>query len=124
MQAQLHHTSFPVADLERSRKFYATVLGLVEISRPDIFGLAGAWFQSGRCEVHLIQVPVGSDVGTPPGAINPAARHAAFAVPDYVEALAHLASNGLEVIGTSEAIGQMWTRDPDGHIIELIAPRA
>ena len=29
---------------------------------------------------------------------------------------------GLEVLETSPTVGQMWVQDPDGNIIELIAP--
>jgi len=118
-----HHTSFPIRNLERSRAFYEGVLGLDEIPRPDL-GFRGAWYGAGPCEVHLIEVPDGIDVGEPPPSLNPLARHAAFSVRDYRETLEHLKSHGLEILETSPEIGQMWVCDPDGHIIELIVPRA
>lgn len=117
-----HHTSFPVKDLERSRHFYEQVLGLETKPRPD-FGFPGVWYQAGGCEVHLIQTIPGVDVGDPPPALNPMARHAAFGVRDYAETLEHLRAHGLEVLETSPDQGQMWVRDPDGHIIELIVDR-
>ena len=49
------------------------------------------------------------------------ANHQAFSVADYQKTLDHLKSKGLEVLETSPERGQMWVRDPDGHIIELIA---
>ncbi len=115
-----HHTSFPVTDLERSRRFYEGVLGLHEKPRPARLTFPGAWYQAGTCEVHLIQAPAGVDVGAPPPALNPFARHAAFAVRSYERTLAHLKAHGLEVFESSPEIGQMWVRDPDGHIIELL----
>lgn len=118
-----HHTSFPVKDVERSRRFYEDVLGLQEKPRPASLTFPGAWYQAGACEVHLIQVPSGVDVGTPSPTLNPFARHEAFAVADYAATLALLKSHGLEVFETSPEIGQMWVRDPDGHIIELIVDR-
>jgi len=117
-----HHTSFPIRNLERSRAFYEGVLGLKEIARPDL-GFRGAWYAAGPCEVHLIEVPDGIDVGAPPPALNPLARHAAFAVRDYATTLEHLKAHGLDVLETSAAMGQIWLCDPDGHIIELIVPR-
>jgi len=69
--------------------------------------------------VHLIVVPDGVAVGDTPPALNPLDRHAAFAVDDYDETKAHLQGFGLEIVESPKA-GQMWVRDPDGHIIELI----
>lgn len=121
IQVSAHHMSFPVRNLECSRRFYEGVLGLQSIPRPDMGTLQGIWYAAGHCEVHLIETPSGADVGSAPPALNPLARHAAFTVADYDETLAHLRSHDLEVLESSAA-GQMWVRDPDGHIIELIVP--
>lgn len=122
LKAKAHHTSFPVKDLARSRAFYEGVLGLEEKPRPD-FGFPGVWYQAGTSEVHLLETGAGVDVGEPPPALNPMAQHVAFAIADYDAALALLRSRGLEVLETSPQQGQMWVRDPDGHIIELIVER-
>ncbi len=121
IEVSAHHMSFPVSQLDRSRRFYEDVLGLRSIPRPDMGALAGIWYAAGHCEVHLIETPSGADVGSAPPSLNPLARHAAFAVSDYEGTLAHLRSHGLEVV-ESRAAGQMWVSDPDGHIIELIVP--
>ena len=120
-----HHTSFPVRDVQRSGVFYGTVLGLVEKPRPPqlVAMFPGAWYQAGPCEVHLIQYPESMDVGSPPPALNPMARHAAFAIADYAATVAALKTHGIEVLETNAEFGQMWVRDPDGHIIELIVDR-
>jgi glyoxylase I family protein len=120
-----HHMSFPVRDVARSRAFYAGVLGLEEKPRPPALQsmFPGAWYQAGACEVHLIQYPADMDVGAPPPTLNPMARHAAFAIADYEATLAHLKAHGLTVFETNTEVGQMWVRDPDGHIIELIVAR-
>jgi glyoxylase I family protein len=116
----LHHVSFSIADLERSLRFYEGVLGLEQIERPN-FPFAGAWLRVGDAELHLIVPPAGVDVGGQPPSLNPLARHAAFAIDDYASVLAALKSAGLAVLETNPELGQMWVRDPDGNIIELIA---
>jgi glyoxylase I family protein len=119
----VHHISFSVSDLERSRRFYEDVLGLAEIARPDL-GLPGAWYRAGDSEVHLIARPPGADVGTGPASVSPLANHQAFAIEDYASCLEQLEARGLQVLPTSPERGQMWIQDPDGNVIELIAPAA
>ena len=123
LSVSAHHMSFPVRDLARSRRFYEEVLGLQQIPRPDLGALGGVWYAAGPCEVHLIELPPGAEMAAPPAKLSPIDRHAAFAVADYDETLAHLRRHELEVV-ESPGGGQMWVQDPDGHIIELIVARA
>lgn len=117
---RLHHASFPVRDLDKAKRFYGDVLGLVEIDRPD-FGFPGAWYSGGGCEVHLIVPDDGfGDTGRPPSGLNPMALHTAFAIDDYDGAIAHFEAHGIEVLGLGAQAGQFWVKDPDGNMIELI----
>ena len=109
----VHHISFAVRDLAKSLEFYQGLLGLEPIERPNL-GIAGAWLAAGNGQVHLIQ--------TPPG-LSPLANHDAFAIEDYAATLASLKARGLEVLETSPEQGQLWIRDPDGNVIELIDAR-
>ena len=118
----VHHVSFAVSDLERSRRFYEEVLGLQPIPRPDM-GLPGIWYGAGNAEVHLIVTPEGADVGRRPGSINPLANHNAFAIDDYGKTLDFLESKGIRVLETRPDVGQMWIQDPDDNVIELIEAR-
>lgn len=119
----VHHISFAVSDLERSREFYGGVLGLQPIERPEL-GIPGIWYAAGAAEVHLIAKPEGVDAGSPPDKLSPLANHQAFAIESYAACLEHLRGRGLEVMETSPERGQMWVQDPDGNVIELIAPPA
>ena len=78
----LHHISLPVADVERSRRFYREIMRLAEIARPD-FPFPGAWFRLGDRELHLI----GGEEARPQGArsTNPRELHYAVRVSSYRE---------------------------------------
>jgi glyoxylase I family protein len=117
----VHHISFLVSDLERSCRFYEDVLGLARIPRPD-FGVPGVWYGAGSSQVHLIGAPEGMDLGARPEQINPMANHQAFEIEDYRKTLDFLKAGNVEVLETKPEVGQMWIRDPDGNVIELIAP--
>jgi catechol 2,3-dioxygenase-like lactoylglutathione lyase family enzyme len=117
----VNHVSFPVHDLAGSLAFYRDLLGLETVPRPD-FGVDGAWLSAGNAQIHLIVTPPGMSVDQPPPTLNPAASHLAFAIDDYGATLARLEGAGHEVLATGAAQGQMWVRDPDGHVIELIDP--
>lgn len=119
---RVDHVSFAVRDLERSLRFYRDVLGLEPAPRPDL-GIPGAWLTAGEAQVHLIEVPADFDAGSPPPGMNPMAGHAAFAIDDYATTLAVLRERGLDVLTFGEQSGQMWVKDPDGHLIELISVR-
>ena len=117
----INHISFAVRNLEASLHFYRDILGLEVVPRPPM-GIPGAWLGAGDSQVHLIGVPEGADVGAPPNALTPLACHQAFAVEDYQKTVDHLKANELEVMETSPERGQLWVKDPDGHIIEFIVP--
>jgi catechol 2,3-dioxygenase-like lactoylglutathione lyase family enzyme len=119
---RLHHTSFLVKDLARSRAFYEGVLGLEPIPRPERLTFPGIWYRCGNGELHLLQAPEGLDLGSPPPKIHPLARHAALEVADYEATLAHLRAYGVELLPTNGELRQIWVQDPDGHVIEFIAP--
>lgn len=118
----VHHVSFAVRDLRASCAFYEKVLGLSAVARPDM-GLPGAWYAAGSSQIHLIETPEGVDVGKTPEGLTPLADHCAFGIEDYDAALAFLGSQQVEILETRPEIGQLWIRDPDGHILELIDPR-
>ena len=123
----LNHCGLMVADLERSRWFYGTVLGMEEVPRPKTFKFAGAWFRSGSCEVHLLLAkdtvaPVGFGDAAPAG--RPAfATHLAFEVPDFDEVITTLARHGYEIkfgpIGRGDGVMQLFIHDPDGYLLEF-----
>lgn len=115
---RVSHVSFAVRDLARALAFYRDLLGLEPIPRPD-FGFPGAWLAAGDVQVHLIEVPAGTDVGSPAPTLTPIANHTAFVVADHAATVAQLRAHGLEIVDGG-AMGQAWVKDPDGNVIEFI----
>ena len=112
----LDHVGLHVADVEQSRRFYAEILGLAEIERPEL-DFPGAWFGVGETQaIHLIGK--NSEPGSPPRE-----RHYALQVRDIAAWATHLRENGLEFTGPSarpDGALQVFLRDPDNHVIELM----
>ncbi|RYH28385.1 hypothetical protein EON65_12355 [archaeon] len=50
----LHHIAITVSDVGVSTSFYADIVGLRQIKRPD-FNRYGAWFDAGNVQLHLIK---------------------------------------------------------------------
>jgi len=111
----LDHVNISCADLDRSRAFYADVLGLHDGKRPA-FSVPGAWLYLGeRPVVHLVgEARGGDDTGS--------FDHVAFEAEDFDGVSAHLARLNV-THETSNVPGapvrQIFLLDPDGVKIEL-----
>ena len=58
---KIDHVAIDVTDVNRSRLFYAGLLGLIEIPRPASFTFPGAWFRIGGEVLHIVgRAPSGS----------------------------------------------------------------
>jgi Glyoxalase/Bleomycin resistance protein/Dioxygenase superfamily len=42
-QLALHHVSYTCADVQATRDFYVTLLGFIDVKRPDAFKFEGRW---------------------------------------------------------------------------------
>lgn len=113
---ELNHVAIHVSDVERSCEFYSNVLRLQRIPRPA-FDFPGAWFRLGTGqELHIIggrDTPVNS---------RHRGNHFALRADDLEGWRAHLAELGLILRGPvkrPDGATQLFTSDPDGHVIEL-----
>ena len=112
--------AIPVADLERSIVFYRDVLGLRFLFRAPP-GLA--FLQCGEVRLMLGQ--------RSPGANEPAAGVVYYRVPDLDGAYAALRERGAHFVDEPHRIArladhELWMvflRDPDDHILALMAER-
>ena len=115
----VHHVSFAVADLEGSMAFYEGLLGLTRIDRPDM-GIPGVWFAAGTAEIHLIEH---AESAGGPAKKSPLSNHCAFAIDDLDETMEDLEAIGVDLVAANPEFGQCWIEDPDGNVIELVAPQ-
>jgi catechol 2,3-dioxygenase-like lactoylglutathione lyase family enzyme len=114
---RLDHINISCTDLERSRRFYAEVLGLEDGERPN-FKRAGAWmYQGGHPLVHL------STGRVPKTRSSDAFDHIAFRCVDLKEFESKLTAHSIKFEGylvPDQHMYQLFFRDPDGAEIELI----
>ena len=116
---RMHHVSFAVADLAKSKHFFCEVLGLPEDQRPD-FGFPGAWLAVGDRQIHLIEEDAAGREAQ--GRIS-RSDHLAMEVADLGVVKARLGECGIEFSeGGNERLGmsQAFCSDPDGHTIEFV----
>ena len=118
----LDHYNITPSDLERSRRFYAEVLGLKDGARPQ-FRMPGAWLYCGdRPIVHLSVRAPGQETDT--GKFN----HIAFSASDLNGTIRHLQRLAIEFevvkvppMANHPRSGgtQIFLKDPDGIALEL-----
>jgi catechol 2,3-dioxygenase-like lactoylglutathione lyase family enzyme len=107
--------AMPGGEEERAEAFYAGMLGLTRVPKPEpLASRGGCWFQGPGVEVHLgVEDP-----------FAPARKaHPAFLVRDYEELLSALRSAGTEVRPDTALPGvrRCHVDDPFGNRLELIA---
>lgn len=112
------HINTRSADVERTRDFYVTILGLRVGERPP-FASKGYWLYLGdHPVVHLVQRPAGEAHGDGGGNVD----HLAFHATDLEGTRRVLAAAGLpfrEAVVPRDNTIQIFVRDPDGIQVEL-----
>ncbi|MEC4880500.1 MAG: VOC family protein [Scytonema sp. PMC 1070.18] len=109
------HTAIIVTDLERAEHFYSKVLGLSKIERTLKY--PGAWYQVGSYQLHLIVAPsVPNEPQHEKWGRNP---HIAFSVADLDIAKQQLIDHNCPIQPSASGRPAVFTKDPDGNIIEL-----
>ena len=129
----IHHIALTVTDIERSKRFYAEILSIKEITRPP-FDFPGAWFQIGDSQqLHLI---VHSRATFREKPLDSRDVHFAVRVPHYQAAVEFLRAKGYReeaalddpccmIVQRHPITGypQIYICDPDRHVIEINAER-
>jgi catechol 2,3-dioxygenase-like lactoylglutathione lyase family enzyme len=109
---RIHHIALRVADCERSRHFYADVLGLAERRRQEeAEQIRSIWLTAGDAVVMIERAlrGRGDDAGS--------GHLLCFAVDDLVSWEARLAAHGIAV--ADRTASTLYISDPDGHRVGL-----
>lgn len=116
----LLHATFLSADLERSRNFYETLLGLTSSdARPDL-GFPGVWYEVGaNQQIHLMHLP-DPEAGLQRPAHGGRDRHIALAVRNLEELERRLAAAGVACTLSKSGRRALFCRDPDGNALEFV----
>jgi catechol 2,3-dioxygenase-like lactoylglutathione lyase family enzyme len=126
----LDHYSVRTLDVEETRSFYESVIGLRSGPRPD-FPFPGAWLYSGdRAVVHVIGVDPTESSGlvgylgerTEGQAGTGSLDHVAFVASDLEAMRAHFAAKHIEYrerVVPGLPLHQIFIVDPNGLTIEL-----
>lgn len=114
---QCIHTAILVSDLTKAEKFYRDILGLSPAEERPL-KYPGIWYRVGNYQIHLIVHPqFTSPILNPEKwGRNP---HLALAVDNLEEAKQRLQSNGYTIQMSASGRGALFTRDPDGNVIEI-----
>src|ERR1700710_1181113 len=104
------HVAIYVTDLDRARRFYAGVLGLTEVPRPQSFDFPGAWYALEPGTLHLLV-----EKESPPA--HP--RHFCLWVSNVRAAADFIKGAGFTMDWNTRhkiiGIDRFFTRDPDGN---------
>ena len=115
----IDHVSLLVDDAESACRFYAEVLGLAVLPRPDL-GFPGAWLSLGAGQaLHLLELPgPDSRAGRPEHGGRD--RHFALRVGATAPFAARLAERGIAFTRSRSGRDALFFRDPDGNAVELL----
>ena len=116
MLQTLLHAAINVSDLAAAEHFYGTVLGLSKVERSLKF--AGAWYQLGSLQIHLI-VAERNYTLPDPGEKWGRRPHLAFAIANLETVKQHLATAGIPTQPSASGRAALFIYDPDGNMIEL-----
>jgi len=110
------HTAIIVSDLEAAETFYSEMLELPKAERSLKF--LGVWYQVGEYQIHLIE-DQNWTVPEPNAQKWGRCPHLALAVDDLDLIKTRLTEKGYPFQASSSGRAALFTKDPDGNIIEL-----
>ncbi len=134
-----NHVGHHVADLDRSVRFYVGVFGFEERRRlrlpdaavsgfmriPEPVGLTAVYLELGDSVLELLHFDrPGNEPARERPFTEPGLTHLSFTVPDVAAACRSVGELGGEVIEGTDVGVAVLVRDPDGQVIELLAPGA
>lgn len=124
MSAGIQYLELGAADLDRSRDFYAGLLGLTEVERPGTGSERACWFDAGPALVKVVLVEDGDPGQWRDDDLQGGLRHAGFKTADVDGLVARLEAAGTRVTAPPcDVLGDVriaFFLDPDGARLELV----
>jgi glyoxylase I family protein len=126
----IDHVVLRVIDLPRIQRFYAEVLGCVEVRRQDEIGLVQLRAGSAMLDLVSVDGKLGRMGGAAPGREGRNVDHVCFRIEPFDEPAirAHLAAYGIDAGPVESRFGaegegpSIYLHDPEGNMIELKGP--
>lgn len=115
-----NHLAVCVDDLDKAKQFYAGVLGLQELERPEFVAkhFSSVWYLLGNAELHVVEDAKQVQSGSPAG------PHFAVSTNDFAGFTARVAAADIEIVfGPGKGmddIERLVVKDPAGNVIEII----
>lgn len=117
----IHHVAIKTQDLEGTDKFYADVLGMEKVFRPD-FDFPGSWFNIGQTMVHILAGSAGFDQDGKRPWGGASVDHIALFANGFDEFKSKIEEEGLawrQFSIPEVGLWQLFMHDPNGVLIEL-----
>ena len=116
----LLHATFLVADLNRARIFYESVLGLVPDGKRPEMNFPGVWYNVGLLQqIHLMQLP-NPDTSIQRPAYGGHDRHIALSVNNLNVLMQKFDSATISYTISMSGRPALFCRDPDDNALEFI----
>ena len=114
---QCLHTAILVSDLAKAENFYSNILGLSKAKERSL-KFPGSWYQIGAYQLHLIvDTDFTNQIFNPDKwGRNP---HLALGTDNLAETITNLQSHGYPVQMSASGRAALFTKDPDGNILEI-----
>lgn len=105
--------AIPEGGEDKARAFYADLLGMNEVPKPDNLSPSGCWFERGGVDLHI---------GVDPDFVPARKAHPALLVDDLAGLRAKLEKAGIETRDDKpvEGYSRFFASDPFGNRIELM----
>ncbi|KAL4203629.1 hypothetical protein AMTRI_Chr01g104850 [Amborella trichopoda] len=124
----LNHISRLCRSVEKSMEFYEKVLGFVLIKRSEVFKFSGAWLFNYGMGIHLVQSKNPQEEIDDTKPLDPMDNHISFQCEDMGVVEEKLKEMKIKYMRRTVeeggcTIDQMFFKDPDGFMIEILTVR-
>lgn len=116
----IHHATFIVSDLARSRAFYEGVLGLHADAKRPAMSFDGMWYEVGvNQQIHLMSLP-DPEAGLQRPLHGGRDRHVALVVIDLSLLISRLDAANIKYTVSQSGRRALFCRDPDQNALEFV----